>query len=95
MYDLELVQKFVKCVGIYPVGSLVQLSNEHIGMVTKQNESSPLNPRVKVFYSARNSNYLPIKNVDLSTSQIKVTNGVMPSDFGINFNRFFQEQIAI
>ncbi len=95
MYDLELVQKFVKCVGIYPVGSLVQLSNEHIGMVTKQNESSPLNPRVKVFYSARNSNYLPIKNVDLSTSQIKVTKGVMPSDFGINFNRFFQEQIAI
>lgn len=95
MYDLELVQKFVKCVGIYPVGSLVQLSNEHIGMVTKQNESSPLKPRVKVFYSARNSNYLPIKNVDLSTSQMKVTKGVMPSDFGINFNRFFQEQIAV
>ena len=95
MYDLELVQKFVKCVGIYPVGSLVQLSNEHIGMVTKQNESSPLKPRVKVFYSARNSNYLPIKNVDLSTSQIKVIKGVMTSDFGINFNRFFQEQIAV
>lgn len=95
MYDLELVQMFVKCVGIYPVGSLVQLSNEHIGMVTKQNEESPLKPRVKVFYSARNSNYLPIKDIDLKTSQTKVTKGVMPSDFGLDFNRFFQERIAI
>ncbi len=95
MYDIELVQKFVKCVGIYPVGSLVKLDNEHVGMVVKQHPESPLKPVVKVFYSARNRNYLPIKDVDLSTSLIKVEKGVIPSEFGLNFNRFFEERIAI
>ncbi|GAA0855183.1 HD-GYP domain-containing protein [Aliiglaciecola litoralis] len=95
MYDLELVQKFVKCVGVYPVGSLVMLSNEHIGMVTKLNYESPTRPRVKVFYSARNETYLPIKDVDLKNSQTKVEKGVTPAEFGLDFNRFFRERIAI
>jgi len=95
MYDEELVQKFVKCVGIYPVGSLVKLNNEHIGMVVSHNDSSPLKPVVKVFYSARNENYLPIKQIDLTQSQMKVEKGVMPSEFNIDFNRYFEDNIAV
>lgn len=95
MYDLELVQKFVKCVGVYPVGSLVKLSNDHIAMVTQLNQDSPLRPQVKVFYSARNENYLPIKDIDLTTGLLKVEKGVTPGEFGLDFNRFFQEQIAV
>lgn len=94
-YDMELVQKFVKCVGIYPVGSLVQLDNEHVGMVVQQGEDSPLKPIIKVFYSARAKTYLPIKDIDIKNSQYKVEKAVIPSDFGIKFNRFFQDNIAI
>lgn len=93
-YDKELVQKFVKCVGVYPVGSLVQLSNEQIGMVTQQNEDAPLKPHVKIFFSVRNETYLAIKDMDLKGTLIRVEKGVTPEDFGIDFNRFFQEKIA-
>lgn len=94
-YDGQLVQQFVKCVGIYPVGSLVKLNNEQVGMVVSQHPDSPLNPVVKIFYSARNRNYMQPKEVDLAGSPMKVEKGVIPSDFGINFNRFFEEKIAI
>lgn len=94
-YDVELVQKFVKCVGIYPVGSLVKLDNDYIGMVIQQNETMPLKPVIKIFYSGRNDTYLPIKEIDLKASQHKIEKGVTPGEFGIDFNRFFQEKIAI
>ncbi|MFA3790891.1 HD-GYP domain-containing protein [Aliiglaciecola sp. SL4] len=94
-YDLDLVQMFIKCVGVYPVGSLVKLNNEQVGMVVASNESAPLKPVVKVFYSARTQNYLPIKDIDLAQSQMKVEKGVKPSQFDIDFNRYFDQHIAI
>ncbi|MEP4890760.1 MAG: HD-GYP domain-containing protein [Aliiglaciecola sp.] len=94
-YDLPLVQMFIKCVGVYPVGSLVKLNNEQVGMVVASNESAPLKPVVKVFYSARTQNYLPIKDIDLAQSQMKVEKGVKPSQFDIDFNRYFDQHIAI
>ncbi|WJG09415.1 HD-GYP domain-containing protein [Aliiglaciecola sp. LCG003] len=95
LYDRDLVQKFVKCVGVYSAGSLVKLTNGQIGMVVHQNEDLPLSPIVKVFYSARNETYLPIKNIDLKNSQLKIEKGATASEFGLDFNRFFNERIAI
>lgn len=94
-YDRELVQRFIKCVGIYPVGSLVKLTNEQVGMVVEQREDEPLKPIVKIFYSARGNHYMAPKNVDLKTSRYNVEKAVIASEFDIDFNRFFNEKIAI
>lgn len=94
-YDLELVQKFVKCVGVYPVGSLVELTGEQVAMVVRQHPDSPLKPVVKVFYSSRTETYTAIKDLDLNQSQYKIEKAVLPEDFGIDFNRFFEEKIAL
>lgn len=94
-YDLELVQKFVKCVGVYPVGSLVKLTGEQVAMVVQQRPDSPLKPIVKVFYSTRSETYMAIKDIDLNQSQYKIEKAVLPEDFGIDFNRFFEEKIAL
>lgn len=94
-YDMELVQKFVKCVGVYPVGSLVKLTGEQVAMVVQQRPDSPLKPVVKVFYSVRSETYTAIKDIDLNQSQYKIEKAVLPEDFGIDFNRFFEEKIAL
>lgn len=94
-FDKGLVEKFIKCVGIYPVGSLVKLNNDQVAMVVKQQEQAPLSPVVKVFYSVRNSHFIAPKDIDLKASQYEVEKAVLPSDFGIDFNRFFNEKIAI
>ena len=94
-FDRDLVQRFIRCVGIYPVGSLVKLNNEQIAMVELQREDKPLKPVVKIFYSVRGNHYMAPKSVDLNQSQYEIERAVMPSEFGLDFNRFFTEKIAV
>ncbi len=93
--DKELVQLFIKCMGIYPVGSLVKLSNERLAMVTQQTDS-PLTPCVKEFYSTRGNHYLPLKDIDLSQEKnLKIEKAVLANDYKIDFKAFFENKIAI
>lgn len=43
-----LVEQFVQCIGIYPVGSVVELNTGEIGIVIAQNRVRRLQPRVMV-----------------------------------------------
>ena len=40
---------FVRCIGIYPPGTIVVLSNECVGMVVSVNSSKPLKPTVLIY----------------------------------------------
>ncbi|WP_153116864.1 HD-GYP domain-containing protein [Rhodocyclus tenuis] len=65
-FDSQLVQRFVRSVGIYPVGTLVRLESGRLGIVVEQRESSLLTPVVRVIFDARRNYYIPPENVDLS-----------------------------
>ncbi len=93
--DVVLVQQFIKCLGVYPVGSLVLLSNERLAMVLKQN-NSPFSPIVKVFYSVKGNHYLTPKDIDLSGDKaLKIDKAVIASDYGIDVNAFFERSVSI
>jgi HD-GYP domain-containing protein (c-di-GMP phosphodiesterase class II) len=65
-FDPRLVQAFIRCVGIYPVGSLVRLESGRLGVVMEQNEKSLLLPRVKIVSCG--SEPAVAEEVDLSRS---------------------------
>ncbi len=93
--DQSLVQQFIKCLGVYPVGSLVLLSNDRLAMVLEQKDS-PLTPLVKVFYSVRNNHYLTPKDIDLSSDKtVSITEAVVASDYKIDINTFFERSVSI
>ena len=93
--DQSLVQQFIKCLGVYPVGSLVLLSNDRLAMVLEQKDS-PLTPLVKVFYSVRNNHYLTPKDIDLSSDKtVNITKAVVASDYKIDVNTFFERSVSI
>ncbi|MDR3199878.1 MAG: HD-GYP domain-containing protein [Spirochaetales bacterium] len=47
-FDPEILRVFVRCMGIYPLGSIVLLSTSCIGRVVENNPASPLRPKVKL-----------------------------------------------
>ncbi|MSQ53447.1 MAG: HD-GYP domain-containing protein [Betaproteobacteria bacterium] len=65
-FDPHLVQAFTRCIGIYPVGTLVRLESGRLGVVTEQHEGNLLTPVVKVFYSTRGMGYITPEAIDLS-----------------------------
>ncbi|MBT9461256.1 MAG: HD-GYP domain-containing protein [Rugosibacter sp.] len=48
LFHKALIEQFIQCVGIYPVGSLVELNTGEVGLVIAQNLVRRLQPRVMV-----------------------------------------------
>jgi len=48
-FDATALSTFVRCMGVYPPGTLVVLSNDSMGIVTSVNSSRPLKPTVLVY----------------------------------------------
>jgi HD-GYP domain-containing protein (c-di-GMP phosphodiesterase class II) len=46
LFDATLVEQFIQCIGIYPVGSAVELNTGEVGIVIAQNLARRLQPRV-------------------------------------------------
>lgn len=90
-YDNTLVQKFIQCIGAHPVGSLVKLSNDRLGLVIRANKTNPLSPRVVTFYHLKNAHYLETKVVDLARVETEIESSVKPDAFGLNLPQFFKD----
>lgn len=64
--DSTLVQRFIQVVGIYPVGSVVELNTGETGIVKQINHGAPLAPVVLLVKSAGNTVLSQPKEQDLS-----------------------------
>ncbi|MDX1695296.1 MAG: HD-GYP domain-containing protein [Ketobacteraceae bacterium] len=45
-FDEELALEFIKCIGIYPPGSIVEMTNGEVGIIIEENRDSKLKPKV-------------------------------------------------
>ena len=65
-FNPTLTQEFMRCVGIYPVGTMVLLESGRLGVVVEPHETSLLTPKVNVFFSTKSQIYIKPETVDLS-----------------------------
>lgn len=65
-FNPQLVQAFVRCIGIYPVGTLVLLESGRLGVVVEADHSNLLTPKVNVFFSTKSNTYISPEILDLS-----------------------------
>lgn len=87
-FSTELVQKFIQCLGIYPVGSLVQLNTGKVAIVLEQNKEI-LRPKVRVIYHGIKKCYIEVVDIDLSKElDEKISTVISPKDFEIELTDF-------
>ncbi|HYT47262.1 MAG TPA: HD-GYP domain-containing protein [Burkholderiales bacterium] len=67
-FDTQLVEQFIRFIGIFPVGSLVELNSGEIAVVMSQNPAKRLQPRVMVIRDSKGNPLRPQKLLDLSRS---------------------------
>lgn len=90
--DGELLQRFIKAIGVYPVGSLVCLASGKMGVVLESRPHHGLKPRVRIFYNYKKRHYLPVEDVELSEqcNADRIIKTEEPRNFGIDISRFMQ-----
>lgn len=59
-FDASLLNAFIKMVGVYPPGSVVQLTDDRWAMVVSVHSSRPLKPTVRVFDPAADRDASPL-----------------------------------
>ncbi|SFX47942.1 HD-GYP domain-containing protein [Marinospirillum alkaliphilum] len=64
--DRKLVYQFIRAMSIYPVGTLVELNNGHLGIVVEPNRVQQAKPRVRVIYHLKHRSFLPVEDIDLA-----------------------------
>ena len=67
----ELVQAFIRTIGIYPSGSLVRLESGRLAVVQEQHTDKLMQPSVKVMFHTK-GHYLTPELVDLRHSQDRI-----------------------
>lgn len=68
-FDPKLFDQFVRLIGIYPVGTLVQLKSHRLGVIISQSQESLLKPVVRVFYSVLSGKRTPFEDINLMNSE--------------------------
>ncbi|WP_273205525.1 HD-GYP domain-containing protein [Marinobacter subterrani] len=88
--DPLLVRQFIRCIGLYPVGSLVLLESGRLGVVVETNEADQRLPAVRVMYHTRFRMPITVETIDLAKpgTQDRILRAVDPDEYRIDVRKF-------
>jgi hypothetical protein len=96
-FPAEVVEQFIRTIGMFPTGSVVELSDGTIAVVLEQNTSNPLLPKIMVLLDEHHVSLSEFKIVDLketiqkSTGRLNIwiQKGLEHGAFGIDPSNYF------
>ncbi|MDH4040356.1 MAG: HD-GYP domain-containing protein [Gammaproteobacteria bacterium] len=90
-FQAELVEEFIQAVGIYPAGTLVELSSGEVAVVVAEYRTRRLRPKVMVLLDADKQPVMDGTIVDLLTQKstadgkpLEISNSLEPEAYGID-----------
>jgi putative nucleotidyltransferase with HDIG domain len=88
----QAIENFIRCVGVFPVGSFVRLSGGEFGIVTGTNALRPTKPEIKVVLDARMRPRLPrllcLEALEGTPQAQDIAEVLNPADFKIDLEHF-------
>ena len=94
-FDEGLVHQFIKCMGVYPTGSLARLDNGILAVVIAQNPVSPLKPLVKMIFNTKTNAFIQPTMLDLvrQLDGVKILKYEDPNDYNIDIDDFMPDHL--
>lgn len=92
-----LVVKFIECLGIYPAGGVVELTNGEVGIVVEVNQQAKLRPKVMLLLDEdkkpRRERTVDLSRLDLDASgqPYMIRRVTRPDEFGIDLVKYYKE----
>jgi putative nucleotidyltransferase with HDIG domain len=87
----ELIEQFIQAVGIYPAGTLVELTTAEVGVVVAEYRTRRLRPKVMVLLDSDKQPCDEIKTIDLLNQKttadgerLDILNSLEPDAYGID-----------
>jgi HD-GYP domain-containing protein (c-di-GMP phosphodiesterase class II) len=88
--DNRLVDQFIQCIGVFPIGSLVQLESKKLAIVEQRNNNSPIKPKVRSFYNVKMSQYENTQDIDLTDTDDFIVKSVRAEEFDLDMNSIIE-----
>jgi len=95
-FQAELVESFIQAIGIYPAGTLVELSSGEVGVVVAEYRTRRLRPKVMLLLDANKKQLRRSRVVDLQEEvtasgqpSLSIKASLEPEAYGIDLTRVF------
>ena len=69
-FQPELVEEFIQCLGLYPTGSVVELSSKEVGIVIEQNRLRRLRPKILIVLDELKQELMDPYTLDLDRTMV-------------------------
>ncbi|MGD8577504.1 MAG: HD-GYP domain-containing protein [Thiohalophilus sp.] len=99
LFDEVLIENFIKCLGVYPIGSTLELNSGEIGIVISTSAQSRLLPTLLLVKDHKKNFYDPPKIINLSKfvnedeKRYEIRNIVHPEEHGVDLKRYVLREI--
>jgi len=102
LFDAELVEQFIQCLGIYPVGSIVELENGEVGIVISVELEKRLQPKLMLVRDQLKKAYMPPRIINLALHQgdsaakhYEINKVLEPGDYGIDIKSYLLREMPV
>jgi len=97
--DSGLTYKFIECLGTYPPGSIIEMSNGEIAIVVETNQKKRLNPKIILlldeYKKPRPERMVDLSKIDLDSSrqEYRIRKTVKADEYNIDINKYYNKGI--
>lgn len=95
-FQPELVEQFLQCMGVYPTGSLIEMTNGQVGIVLAQNATQRMRPKIMLILDEDKSHLLEYQTIDLAKQfedssgfPLNIYRGLDPGSHGIDPTEYY------
>ncbi|MBL8420571.1 MAG: HD domain-containing protein [Dechloromonas sp.] len=92
LFNPALMEQFVQCVGLYPIGTLVELDSGEVGVVIQQNRVQRSKPCVLLLLDADRERVSTHRTVDLrekANTALRVAKALPYNAYGLDANVYY------